>query len=92
MLVHNNQGLANFRKALHAGTVIEKNIHFFKKGELEVREQSNSLFLGWTKPIQLPGKGAIPPSGLLFEGYGDARTNSAKVAINNRLVNSDRRQ
>ena len=81
--VHTNQWSAKFYRTINVGTIVEKNTLLFKKGEVEVREQGNTLFLGWTKPIQLPGKGAIPPSSLLFEGYGEIRTNAAKLAVSN---------
>jgi sugar-specific transcriptional regulator TrmB len=81
--VNTSQGLTKFLRIVHKGTVLEKNSHVFSKGEIEVREQSNTLFLGWTKPILLPNNEELPPSGLLFEGYGDVRTNVAKLMISN---------
>jgi sugar-specific transcriptional regulator TrmB len=81
--VQTNQGLSKFLRTVHRGTTLEKNSFIFLKGELEVREQSNTLFLGWTKPIYLPNSEVLPPSGLLFEGYGEVRTNIAKLKISN---------
>jgi hypothetical protein len=68
--VHTNERLAEFIRTVNKGAILEKNIHVFMKGEIEVREQSNTLFVGWTKPIPLTGNRVLPPSGLLFEGYG----------------------
>lgn len=81
--VHTNEGLAEFIRNVNKGAILEKNINIFIKGEIEVREQSNTLFVGWTKPIPLTGNKVLPPSGLLFEGYGEVRTNVAKIAISN---------
>jgi sugar-specific transcriptional regulator TrmB len=83
VMVQTDQGLAKFNGVVNSGTMIEKYNYLFKKSEMEVREQSNSLFVGWVKPIPLPGKDAIPPAGILFEGYGEVRTNVAKLAIAN---------
>ena len=81
--VHTNERLADFLRTVNKGGMIEKNIHVFAKGEIEVREQSNTLFVGWTKPIPVSPNIVLPPSGLLFEGYGDVRTNIAKIALSN---------
>jgi hypothetical protein len=81
--VHTNEKLAEFMRTVNKGGIIEKNIHVFAKGEIEVREQSNTLFVGWTKPIPVSADLVLPPSGLLFEGYGDTRTNVAKLALSN---------
>jgi hypothetical protein len=81
--VYTNQRLADFLRIVNKGGIIEKNIHVFAKGEIEVREQSNTLFVGWTKPIPVSPNLILPPSGLLFEGYGDVRTNVAKIALSN---------
>ncbi len=81
--VHTNERLAEFVRTVNKGAILEKNIHVFVKGEIEVREQSNTLFVGWTKPIPLSADMVLPPSGLLFDGYGDVRTNVAKIALSN---------
>ncbi len=81
--VHTNEKLGEFIRTVYKGAILEKNIHVFAKGEIEVREQSNTLFVGWTKQIPLSTDKVLPPSGLLFEGYGDVRTNVAKIALSN---------
>jgi sugar-specific transcriptional regulator TrmB len=81
--VLSNERLAEFIRTVNKGAIIEKNIHVFAKGEVEVREQSNTLFVGWTKPITISADMVLPPSGLLFEGYGEIRTNVAKIALSN---------
>lgn len=59
------------RKRIWAGTLVEQNYQIVKKDELHVNAQGNTLFAGWTIPIPLlPGKYTLPPSCILFEGYG----------------------
>ena len=64
-----------FRKGVFAGTPAGKNCILVKKDELQVHVQGNTLFAGWTVPIPLylPSY-TLPPSALLFEGYGELRT------------------
>jgi sugar-specific transcriptional regulator TrmB len=64
-----------FRRGVYAGTPAEQNCILVKKDGLQVRVQGNTLFAGWTKPIPLyPPSFTLPPSALLFEGYGELRT------------------
>jgi hypothetical protein len=51
------------------------------ENELEVRVHGCTLFVGWTKPIQIDPVRAIPPSCLLIEGYGKLKTSSYSVVI-----------
>jgi len=70
------------RKAVFAGTPAGQNIHVAKKGELQVRAQGNTLFAGWTMPIPLSNPQYIlPPSSILFEGYGQLRTGVLKTRV-----------
>ncbi len=65
----------DLRKEVFAGFPVEKNIIIFKKDEFQVRVKGNTLFAGWTKPIPLGSTEYIlPPSCLLFEGYGDVKS------------------
>jgi sugar-specific transcriptional regulator TrmB len=67
------------RKAVFAGTPAAQNIQVVKRDELQVRVQGNTLFAGWTVQIPLlPPKYTLPPSGILFEGYGEPRTGVLK--------------
>jgi hypothetical protein len=51
------------------------NIITLRKDEFEVRIRGNTLFAGWTKPITLGfSRKTLPPSCLLFEGYGDVKS------------------
>jgi hypothetical protein len=64
-----------FRKGVFAGTPAAQNCILVKKDELQVHVQGNTLFAGWTVPIPLfPPSCTLPPSALLFEGYGELRT------------------
>ncbi len=63
------------RIALFPYSFAVKNIQIVKKDELQVRIHGNTLFAGWTVPIPLtPSPYVLPPSCILFEGYGDIRT------------------
>jgi hypothetical protein len=57
-----------------AGTPAAHNIQQVKTNEIQVLVHGNTLFAGWTVPIQLfPPQYILPPSCLLIEGYGDVR-------------------
>jgi sugar-specific transcriptional regulator TrmB len=61
-------------KASMAGTPAGQNIQLVKKDELQIRVHGNTVFAGWTVPIQLfPVPYRLPPSCILFEGYGSAK-------------------
>jgi sugar-specific transcriptional regulator TrmB len=59
-------------KIWFAGTPAAQNIQRAKTDEIQVQVHGNTLFAGWTVPIQLyPPQYILPPSCLLVEGYGD---------------------
>ena len=61
----------NFKDKVAEVPPAAKNMQVFDKGEFQVQATGNTLFGGWTRPIPLiPGKYVLPPSCLLFEGYG----------------------
>lgn len=69
-----NPNSLNYRKKILAGFPAEKNIMVFGKDEIKVQLKGNTLFAGWTKPIPLGStEQVLPPSCLLFEGYGDVK-------------------
>ena len=69
----NSKGL-DLRKQIYTGTPAAKNTQIIPKDEFQVQVYSNILFAGWTKPIPLlPPKYSIPPSCILFEGYGEVK-------------------
>jgi hypothetical protein len=71
-----------FRKGVFAGTPAGRNCILVKKDELQVRVQGNTLFAGWTMPIPLhPSSHTLPPSALLFEGYGELNTGIFKTGV-----------
>lgn len=73
--VEENQKDNRVFKTWFAGTPAENNIQMVKKDELQVRVHGNTLFAGWTVPIQLfPPQYILPPACLLIEGYGDVKT------------------
>ena len=66
-------------KAIYVDTPAAKNIQVVSKNEFQVRTYGNILFAGWTKPIPLlPLKYVLPPSCILFEGYGELKTGVIK--------------
>lgn len=68
----------SFRKAMLEDSSAVPNV--VRRGEFEVRTQSNSFFAGWTKPIRLSGERVLPPAAILFEGYGEVRPNKATIS------------
>ena len=63
------------RKTMFVGTPAGRNVQLVKKDELQVRVHGNTMFAGWTVPIQLyPPSYVLPPACLLIEGYGDVKT------------------
>jgi hypothetical protein len=78
-----------FRKAMykiHRTTEVAK---LLKKDELKVQAQGNSLFAGWTAPIPLlPPKYVLPPSCIMFEGFGKIKSYSTKIIgpLNRRIT------
>lgn len=57
-----------------------RNIQLADKDELQVWVHGNTLFAGWTKPIQLePSEYILPPACILIEGYGSVRTEAYSV-------------
>jgi hypothetical protein len=70
LITDNFRGEA-LRKKVWSGTPVEQNFRIVKKDELQVNVQGNTLFAGWTIPIPLrQSKFTLPPSCILFEGYG----------------------
>ena len=69
-------------RAVYATTPAEKNVHLFKKDEVQVRVHGNTLFAGWTVPIKLfPARYTLPPACMLIEGYGDVKTMAYTVVL-----------
>ena len=57
-----------------------RNVQVAKKDELQVRVHGNTLFAGWTVPIQLYTKEyVLPPACILIEGYGDVKTEAYSI-------------
>ena len=73
---------SKFRKEMLAGFPAENNIQIFSQGEIQFRLKGDTFFAGWTRPIALGIKGhVIPPSCVLFEGYGDVKSGRFNNAI-----------
>ena len=67
--------IIDFDKAFFGGTPAGKNVIHVTDRELQVWKQGDGLFAGWTIQIPLrPLPRYLPPSCLLFEKIGEART------------------
>lgn len=70
-----NPQLIEFYRGLFAGTPAGKNVIHVTDKELQVWRKGDGLFAGWTIQIPLdPLPRHLPPSCLLFERIGKART------------------
>ena len=77
--VGDNLRHVEFFKKTAINTPAEHNAHFIEKDELQVQMQGNSMFAGWTIPIPLfPLSRILPPSCIMFEGYGQLTTGVAE--------------
>jgi len=77
--VGDNLRHVEFVKKISINTPAEHNTHFVEKEKLQVQVQGNSMFAGWTKPIPLfPSSRVLPPSCIMFEGYGPLTTGVAE--------------
>jgi sugar-specific transcriptional regulator TrmB len=64
----------DLRKAIYVDTPADKNIQVIKNDEFQVQVYGNILFAGWTRSIPLLSpKYTLPPSCILFEGYGEVK-------------------
>ncbi len=70
-----NPQLAKFYESMFAGIPAGSNVIHVNDSELRVWSQGKSLFAGWTQHIPLPPiNSSLPPSCLLFDAIGEART------------------
>jgi sugar-specific transcriptional regulator TrmB len=78
--VSDNLGQIEFHKVVAAGTPSGQfNAHLIRKDALQIRIHGNTFFAAWAIPIPLfPTSRILPPSCLLFEGYGPLTTGVAE--------------
>lgn len=68
------------RQRLFAGTPAGQNFQLLKKDEIQIRVHGNTLFAGWTVPIQLhPSQYVLPPACILIEGYGEVKPTTVSL-------------
>jgi len=73
-VIQTNPKATVFRKADHVHTLAANNIRLLRSDQFHIRKGGNTLFVGWTVPIPLiPSKYVLPPSCILFEGYGKVK-------------------
>jgi len=81
-VVTDNPKSVEWRRGVFSGTPAAQNIILFKKNQLRVQLQGNTLFAGWTKSIPLSASPyKLPPCCLVFEGQGDIKTCRMKSSI-----------
>jgi sugar-specific transcriptional regulator TrmB len=79
--ITDNPDALEFRKGVWANTPAGKNCQLVSKDQFRVQVLNNTLFAGWTRPIQLPPPyNILPPSCLLIEGYGEVKTVVTKTS------------
>lgn len=79
--VSDNPDGVEWRKGVTAFTPAGQNSQLVTKDQFQVRVQGNTLFAGWTVPIKLYQNYILPPSCILFEGYGKVLTGILKTRI-----------
>lgn len=73
--VQNNPEMLKFRKKVFEGFPLVENMHAFNNEQVQMQIKGNTFVAGWTRPIPLGDKyEPLPPSYLLFEGYGDVKS------------------
>lgn len=78
----NPKGVALRRETFFTESSAKQNYRLVKKDEITIRVYGNSLFCGWTVPIQLhPPKYVLPPACLLVEGYGKIKTKAFSIIL-----------
>ncbi len=79
--VEDNPEAIQYRKKILKDMPCGNNVILIEKDQLIVKKYGTSLFAGWTIPIPLlPSKHILPPSSILFEGYG--KINSGVFNLN----------
>jgi sugar-specific transcriptional regulator TrmB len=79
-LAGDNPRSQSIRQKLFAGAPAAKNFQLLKKDEIQIRVHGNTLFAGWTVPIQLyPPQYVLPPACILIEGYGDVKSTAVSL-------------
>jgi sugar-specific transcriptional regulator TrmB len=82
LLPRGNPQIQAYFEMFFASTPAAQNIQLVENDELQVRVHGNTLFAGWTVPIQLfPPERIIQPGCLLVEGYGDVETSGSTVVF-----------
>jgi sugar-specific transcriptional regulator TrmB len=74
-IIGDNPKAHTFWKNIYAGCPAGQNTKLIRKDEIQIRVYGNTLFAGWTVPIQLyPKRLTLPPGCIQIEGYGDIKT------------------
>jgi sugar-specific transcriptional regulator TrmB len=76
----NPVGVTRRKESTFRYSPAKENCRLVKKDEIQIRVYGNSLFCGWTVPIQLhPFKYVLPPACLMVEGYGKVKTRAYSI-------------
>lgn len=74
-VVQNTHRGYEYRKVGFSGSPVQNNIHVVNRHQFQIQTHGNSLFAGWTIDIPLlPSLNNLPPSCILFEGYGKVKS------------------
>jgi hypothetical protein len=69
-----------FWRRNYSATPAGRNVQLANKDELKIWVHGNTMFAGWTVPIQLfPEHNILPPACILIEGYGDVKTEAFTI-------------
>jgi sugar-specific transcriptional regulator TrmB len=69
-----------FWRRNYSATPAGRNVQLANKDELKIWLHGNTMFAGWTVPIQLfPEQNILPPACMLIEGYGNVKTEAYSV-------------
>lgn len=73
--VQDNPRMLDLRKRIFEGFPAGNNVTVFNKDQIQLQIKGNTFYAGWTRPIPLGDLyEPLPPSYLLFEGYGDVKS------------------
>ena len=71
--VYDNSKSTNFWKKMWSGSFYTQPLMLVRKNEIQIQLHGNTLFAGWTIPIQLSSSYILPPAFVSLEGYGSVK-------------------
>ena len=77
----NSKGVAIRREMFFVDNSTKQHYKLVKPDKLQIRAYGNSLFCGWTVPIELYQKYVLPPACLMVDGYGKVKTRAFSMIL-----------